>query len=308
MPQLKGLIFLLFLILTTTFAAPLSPISRRDSYSTSSIDTKTVQTVADLAKFSGVTFCQPQSWVDWNCALCQDDAIKDTRDAVPIVSSALFGFQGFTAVNENFKTIIVAFRGSTSIQNWIADLVFAKVDTRYSDNLDSRIQVHSGFLETWNSVKNVTRDAVKSLVLKNPGYSVTFAGHSLGGAVAVLAALDLADCGIVDLAKTNIATTGQPRIGNKAFSAYFNSQPFASVTRTVNQNDIVPHYPFEFMGFQQTIGELWINPNMNNTLVNCNDIFNDGEDTNCANTQPPFLSFTAHGKYFTTAMVSYRLR
>ena len=70
-------------------------------------------------------------------------------------------------------------------------------------------------------------------------------GHSLGAALGSLAVLDFAR--MHD--KENLFITfGQPRVGNKEFAAYFDSM-IANPMRLVHYHDIVPHIPFEWMGY-----------------------------------------------------------
>ncbi|KAJ3327128.1 hypothetical protein HDU76_012343 [Blyttiomyces sp. JEL0837] len=229
----------------------------------------------------------------WSCALCNDPDINQTHSVVPIFSNELAAMQGFAAVNENLQTIVVSYRGSTDIQNWIADIIFAKTDAKFGPYDHP---VHSGFLAEWESVQDQSISAVQQLVSQYPNYPVTFASHSLGAAVSVLGALTMVEKGIISASNTHLALYGLPRIGNKDFSDFVTSVGFASVVRTVNQNDLVPHLPFEFMGFNHFAGERWINRNQQ--IVSCDDAAHGGEDTNCANTQPPNLSIDAHTSYF----------
>ena len=46
-------------------------------------------------------------------------------------------------------------------------------------------------------------------------------------------------------------TYGAPRVGNKQFEEIFNAR-FQEAYRVVNQDDVVPHLPPEFLGFSHT--------------------------------------------------------
>ncbi|HSU67742.1 MAG TPA: lipase family protein, partial [Tepidisphaeraceae bacterium] len=63
-------------------------------------------------------------------------------------------------------------------------------------------------------------------------------GHSLGGAMATLAALRLATEG---LDVRGVYTFGSPRVGNDEFYAKYSVPHY----RLVNNNDVVPHVPLE---------------------------------------------------------------
>ena len=76
---------------------------------------------------------------------------------------------------------------------------------------------------------------------KNPSLRIFFTGHSLGGALALIAASRFpdADC---------VYTYGCPRAGNKAFADSIK----ARVYRTVNNNDVVTTLPSKKILFDKT--------------------------------------------------------
>jgi len=57
---------------------------------------------------------------------------------------------------------------------------------------------------------------VTSLKQKFPSYAVKTTGHSLGAALAHLAALSLTKAGF----QTSMINFGQPRVGDKSFAAF----------------------------------------------------------------------------------------
>jgi predicted lipase len=81
--------------------------------------------------------------------------------------------------------------------------------------------------------------------------------HSLGGAQALLAGMDLYQRE-KRLTATNLSiyTVGCPRVGNPAFAYYVDSTgiPFS---RSVNNRDIVPHVPPQAFGFLHPGVEAW---------------------------------------------------
>lgn len=112
------------------------------------------------------------------------------------------------------NALVVVFRGSSNIQNWILNL--DAVRTSYS--LCSGCSVHSGFNTGYNIVAPAVRSAVQNLKAKYRTAKLYIAGHSLGGALAILATADLKNLfGNVDVTYT----FGQPRIGNAAFASWF---------------------------------------------------------------------------------------
>eukprot|EP00960_Hanusia_phi_P053868 762478-Hanusia_phi.AAC.19 len=77
---------------------------------------------------------------------------------------------------------------------------------------------------------------ITAILDNNPSIQkINVCGHSLGGALATIAAVDLS---LWSASKYNICcfTIGCPRVGNKAFKRLFNYQ-VKHVHRLVNQND-----------------------------------------------------------------------
>lgn len=89
-----------------------------------------------------------------------------------------------------------------------------------------RPRVHRGFLATWqaNGIGERVVEHVRALLDAAPDrrrVRVLACGHSLGGAIASLAAIDLARRCALDPAQLSCYTFGCPRMGNHAFAALY---------------------------------------------------------------------------------------
>jgi predicted lipase len=87
-------------------------------------------------------------------------------------------------------------------------------------------RVHSGFLATWlaNGINLRVIQHVKALVDSAQNRSsvrVITCGHSLGGAVATLAALDIVRLCSLSPEQVSCYTFGCPRVGNHTFAAEY---------------------------------------------------------------------------------------
>lgn len=71
-----------------------------------------------------------------------------------------------------------------------------------------------GFWIAYESVRDQLKEVTRLILDENPGVSVYITGHSMGGALAVLAAYDLA---VNFSIKVNMYNFGGPRVGNQAF-------------------------------------------------------------------------------------------
>ena len=99
------------------------------------------------------------------------------------------------------------------------------------------IFVHKGFRDYADAVLSdgLAEQLITSLK-KNPRETLYITGHSLGGAVATLAAIRLADSG-VPTERLKIITFGAPAIGSKAFAASYENK--IDLTRVVMKGDII---------------------------------------------------------------------
>ena len=133
------------------------------------------------------------------------------------------------------EDLVVAFRGTMDLRNWMTDLDIATVS-------EDGCKIHLGFWRALESVFDALQEAVRH---ECAGRRVWLTGHSLGGALAVLYAWRS-----MTLSRSNsfsgIYTFGQPRVGNAAFR---DSWPFKAgldgcLFRVTNAVDIVPHLPW----------------------------------------------------------------
>jgi hypothetical protein len=73
--------------------------------------------------------------------------------------------------------------------------------------------------------------------VRTKGQTIWFAGHSLGAALATLAARDMS----ISLRPEQVFTFGSPRCGNPQFAAAYK----VPLKRFVNENDIITHVPLQ---------------------------------------------------------------
>lgn len=108
--------------------------------------------------------------------------------------------------------------------------------------------VHYGFLQAYMSVRSALQDGIALLSHGlQEEYSFYFTGHSLGGALATLAAVDFQT--INNLEKTRVAcvTYGAPKVGNVNFSKLYNAAVPNSF-RIINDTDLVARMPRSIPG------------------------------------------------------------
>jgi triacylglycerol lipase len=160
----------------------------------------------------------------------------DPREAIPIFESAGFtcefqsagGTDCYVAVQKDF--VVVAFRG-TQPEQWrdvLADANILLVPWRAGHG-----HVHAGFKKAFDDIRPVLDPILQPLAA---GRTLWFCGHSLGAALATLAADHYAGT-------RGVCTFGSPRVGDPAFAHAFNMKLSGRSLRYVNDHDVVTHVP-----------------------------------------------------------------
>ncbi|KAJ3368299.1 hypothetical protein HDU84_001718, partial [Entophlyctis sp. JEL0112] len=235
-------------------AADLPP-ERRSSATGSGADTASFVTqMKTFVYYSGAAYCSAANIAAWNCSLCTP--ATGTSNVSPFESTD-GNEQGYIAVNAGLKSIIVSFRGSSNLANWIDNIDILPTALGIT-GASTSVEVHSGFLDAWYTLQTSTLTKLKAYVAAYPGYGVVFAGHSLGAAITVLAAVTAISEGITTASQTSIIDIGEPRVGNAAFYQYVKGLGLAQASRVVNYGDIVPHLPLEAWGYNHHLLEHWV--------------------------------------------------
>jgi triacylglycerol lipase len=143
--------------------------------------------------------------------------------------SERFGF-----IIQSEDRIIIAFRGTSSATDWISDAIARQA--KYKCVPDSGL-THVGISAIYYSAREQILNVLDRLSVSK---ALLITGHSLGGALATLCALDVAVNSKFD--HPIIYTYASPRVGDPAFARNFAVRIDQSY-RVYNPIDIVPRLP-----------------------------------------------------------------
>ena len=138
--------------------------------------------------------------------------------------------QAFLAKRDSDKTAVLSFRGTEA--NSLSDIK-TDMNARFYEG-GGGVKGHSGFINAYEQVRKEVQQAVKNLP---DDFSLYITGHSLGGALAIVATRDLE--GLVPNSLAACYTFGSPRVGNLEFGDDIHTP----VYRVVNAADMVPRVP-----------------------------------------------------------------
>jgi triacylglycerol lipase len=137
--------------------------------------------------------------------------------------------------------VVIVFRGTQDDLNWKTNVNARLVA------LQGGTRVHTGFFQAHWPIREVMFDFVERAVQEKPR-PIYVTGHSLGGALALMATAELAndEDAIVRDCIAACYTFGCPRAGDSSFDSYVK----APLYRITNGVDLVPALPPAVLGYR----------------------------------------------------------
>lgn len=180
--------------------------------------------------------------------LCADSAYESSKTLKKRLIDDC-GFDNFSFIKHSDtqcfiastdKFVVLAFRGTEKdkIKDVISDLDMGLVKA-YGGS------VHAGFKKAYKSVEKKIDVALAEHKIQDKTLWLT--GHSLGGALAALAAYDLKE---KEHQINGVYTIGQPRVGNGSFVKKLTSMVPNRYFRFAHKDDKVPGIPAKELGYQ----------------------------------------------------------
>lgn len=212
----------------------------------------------DLAFLTTAAYCKRQSVEAWSCGQPCLSGVENVHD----LANHSTGAHGYVA---RFRgQCLLVFRGSESAASWRKDIesqVLTPIPPRLmAHGSCQNCKVGSGFLQQYLSLSPQLLAGLADLDCGDATSPLMLAGHSLGGALALLASLDLLVAGF-HLAK--VYTFGQPRVGNHAFALAARAQlsqsslPLYRVTRADDPVVYMPERKISFEAFYHAGAEIY---------------------------------------------------
>jgi hypothetical protein len=136
---------------------------------------------------------------------------------------------------------LLCFRGTKQKQDWLTDAkCCAEAFSRVFDGAPDIGEIHGGFSRCLATEIHQIEAALRHRDRSKP---LLVTGHSLGGALAVLASIYLTVVSKDMIPVARIYTFGQPRVGVQKFCDRLTEVFPKKIVRFVHGKDIVPHIP-----------------------------------------------------------------
>lgn len=150
------------------------------------------------------------------------------------------------------RDVVIALRGTATCLEWLENLraTLTRLPGPGTDGSVSGPMVESGFLSLYTSktatcpsLQEMLREEIKRLLQTygDEPLSLTITGHSLGAALATLAAYDI-KTHFNRFPMATVISFGAPRVGNKCFRQQLEVQG-TKVLRIVNSDDLITKVP-----------------------------------------------------------------
>jgi len=267
-------VFLVLVLFTATFAAPLVP--RENRAPVTPLSAAQISAITPFAWMANAAYCSHAAVMSWSCG--------SACSALPGVEVILTGGDNgatpdyYVAYYPAAGAIIVSHQGTNTdnilslLDDGEANLV--GLDQAYFPGT-SGLEVHDGFQQTFARSATDILHAVQSGISTYGASHVFVVGHSLGAAIGLLDGLYLK----LQLPSTPVTTTlfGLPRVGNQAFANYIDAHAL-SLQHVTNDNDMIPRLPSTDFGYEHPSGEVFITQVGGSTYDSCPG----QENYNCA--------------------------
>ncbi len=146
------------------------------------------------------------------------------------------------------ESVVVAFRGTPMLHKGghprqLAEALVTELDTGLTRQQGVPGAIHRGFARALSAVNTIIAEVLHILLDTSQNPRVWLAGHSLGGALAILAAQNVSrQYGLLPC----VYTYGAPRVGNHTFRQYYKPTHYRLERRT----DLIPYaFPLYTTGF-----------------------------------------------------------
>ncbi|KAI3424516.1 Lipase_3 domain-containing protein, partial [Psidium guajava] len=150
------------------------------------------------------------------------------------------------------RDVVIALRGTGTCLEWIENLRATLTCLHDHDDgtEDNTPMVQSGFLRLYTSrtpnfpsLREMIREEIARIVetYGDEPLSLTITGHSLGAALATLAAYDISST-LEGAPMVTVMSFGGPRVGNRSFRRHLEKSG-TKILRIVNSDDLVTRLP-----------------------------------------------------------------
>ena len=144
--------------------------------------------------------------------------------------------------------LYVVFESTDSKLDWKDNFKFQQKSMYNAGRYGKRVRVHAGFRRQAHIIADPVYIMVRNVLKEYNLSKIIVTGHSLGGAIATICALDFYDRLITEDIEVAWVSGGSPRVGNRHFAKVFNKK-IRTKYRFQYKQDLVCGLPPVLMGY-----------------------------------------------------------
>ena len=146
-------------------------------------------------------------------------------------------------VNPTTKRFMVSFRGSHSPIQLIDEIINGGYVTYDLYNITNAVTTKYFYQHYVGNLRDSFLSNLTQQIALYPDFQYYFVGHSLGGAFATQAILDVILGGVLKKEQVHMYNYGSPRVGNIDFTQAVDDNVAGEIFRVTHYKDLVPHVP-----------------------------------------------------------------
>jgi len=197
-----------------TTSTPVSPMAYYPPVTLTQREIEGIAVNASRNVYNTATFTTGTTFEQYGAFFTVDNVQSST-----FANQYAFGLYAGWASSKNARIGMVVFRGTDNPGNLVRDInAVPTICSSLSPDLYCTGSVHPGFAGGYSTFSTMNRKMMQQYY--NQSYNLICAGHSLGAAMAVLAANDLYQYSGI---RCTPITIGCPRVGDDYFEAYFDN-------------------------------------------------------------------------------------
>lgn len=144
--------------------------------------------------------------------------------------------------------LYIVYESTDSKMDWKDNFKFQQKGMYNAGKYGKRVRVHSGFRRQYHIISDTIYSMAIDLLKEYDLSKIIVTGHSLGGAISTICALDLRDKWVLDGIEVACITFGSPRVGNRHFAKVFNKNIRTKYRYQYGQ-DLVCGVPCAIIGY-----------------------------------------------------------
>ena len=197
----------------------------------------------EMLRAASAAGCPIETLREMTCGpVCKDLSGYKLHHRFEANSSASESYSYSMLVNPSARRFVVTFRGTKGVTQLLQEFLHSKAVSYQLHNISNAVATEYFYINYVKYVRNDFMARFKNAIDSHPDFQFYIVGHSLGGAFASLAVIDIRKSDLIDKNAISLYTYGCPRVGDSNLAKAI-SDSVSEIFRITHRRDVVPHLP-----------------------------------------------------------------